>query len=114
MAQGPGPNVCGCMSEAGSRWAGVSHLLVTFANHSKKQTYYSLSRVGGAAEVFHNRINMIRCVFQEENSTSLPGLSHDFLDDGLLGFPDSIHYLYYPFLASHLTYAEVQNLSNNF
>lgn len=63
---GPGPNVCGCMSEAGSQWAGVSHLLVTFANHSKKQTYYSLSR-GGAADGFHNRINMIRCVFQEEN-----------------------------------------------
>lgn len=35
---GAGPNVRGCMSEAGSQWAGVSHLLVTFANHSKKQT----------------------------------------------------------------------------
>lgn len=35
---GAGPNVRGCMSEAGSQWAEVSHLLVTFANHSKKQT----------------------------------------------------------------------------
>ena len=57
---------------------------------------------------------MTRCMFQEENSTSLPGLSHDFLEDGLPGFPDSIHCLYYLFQASHLTYAKVQNLSNNF
>ena len=57
---------------------------------------------------------MIRCKFQEENSTSLPGLRHDFLEDGLPGFPDSIHWLYYLFQASHLTYAKVQNLSNNF
>ena len=41
---GAGLNVRGCMSEAGSQWAGVRYILGTFANQSKKQTYYSLSR----------------------------------------------------------------------
>lgn len=45
-------------------------------------------------------------MFQEENSASCPGLSHNFLEDGLPGLPNSMYCLCFLFLASPPTHAK--------